>query len=176
MMVTGFTDNKLSQVATFSRSEPYKVGVNGVTNVVLLTGQTFSDLTVYYNINGIDYVTTFTNTDGYKMGKKLAGKSRTTLGGNLGPGNAKLYIDATSAPENADTIFKSYLSGFDFDEYPMIKDEKYLGQVFTPEIKDEIFIERTSTNVFERHSRLEDINNIEQLENYKNGFYNVKKV
>lgn len=174
MIVTGYTDSKLSQITTYDLKNPYKVGVNGVTDVIFNSGGTTTFITVKYNINGIDY-----QTELEQSFKSRGDVYKRVSGGDVifTNGISALYNEKRgNTPNYNRTEFKSYLSGFDFIEYPAIKDEKYLGQVFTPEIKDEIFIERTSTNVFERHSRLEDINNIVELENYKNGFFNVKKV
>ena len=48
-----------------------------------------------------------------------------------------------------------------------------MGIAFPPKIKTEIFIERQSISVFERHLRMEEIETIEQLTDYKNGYYNI---
>jgi hypothetical protein len=40
-------------------------------------------------------------------------------------------------------------------------------------IEKEIFIERQSISVFERHLRISEIGSIERLEQYKNGYYNI---
>mgnify|MGYP006928371703 CR=1 FL=1 len=76
---------------------------------------------------------------------------------------------------NRDTVFKVNKTVEDFEYKPLIKEEEKLEQVFLPEIESEIFIERGVNNIYERHMRLMDINNIDQLETYKNGFYYIKK-
>jgi hypothetical protein len=48
-----------------------------------------------------------------------------------------------------------------------------MGLVFPPKVINELFIERQSTAVFERHSRLSGIKNFGELENYRNGYYNI---
>lgn len=171
-MVTGTTDSKLSQIATYNLDNPYKVGINGVTNIVesTLGSQTF--LKVYYNIDGIEYTTTTRLTIKNNNGVLRKTQQESVVREIVKKGDFYVVREKNS---NNDTTFKSFLSGFDFINYPAVKDEEKIGQVFLPEIKDEIFIERMTPNIFERHSRLEDINNIEQLENYKNGFFNVTK-
>lgn len=184
-MITGNTDSKLSKVATYDLNDPYKVGVNGVTDVIEST-EGEENLTVKYSINGIDYETTFTlkerdNSGNFKKTNVFLGRLKNISDDNRPiplervPKNRGGILGFKGGSNSTPTTFKSYLSGFDFDDYPSIKDENKMGQVFPPEIKDEIFIERTFSNVFEKHSRLEDINNIGELENYKNGFFNVVK-
>jgi hypothetical protein len=58
---------------------------------------------------------------------------------------------------------------------PSIKEEVKMGVVFPPKINNDLFIERMSLAVFERHSRLATINNIGALEEYRNGYYNIVK-
>jgi hypothetical protein len=176
-MITGLTSSKLSQVATYNLNNPYQVGVNGVTDVIeetLKSGEKL--LIVKYGINGIDYETRFIlkEKDSFGQFKKIDVDVTNPNNPNIPKIRYPKKPTLTTSP-NKLTKFKSYLSGFDFEDYPAIKEENKLGQVFPPEIKDEIFIERTSSNIYERHSRLEDINNIEQLERYKNGFFNVVK-
>jgi hypothetical protein len=48
--------------------------------------------------------------------------------------------------------------------------------VITPKTEEEIFIERQSVSVFEPHSRLGEILTLEQLEEYRNGYYNVQNL
>ena len=42
-----------------------------------------------------------------------------------------------------------------------------------PEVKSEILIERDELTVFERHQRLSEINNLAELETYRNGYYKI---
>ena len=43
------------------------------------------------------------------------------------------------------------------------------------ETQSDIFIDRSQNSVFDVHLRLSEINNIDDLEKYGNGFYNIKK-
>lgn len=71
------------------------------------------------------------------------------------------------------TIFKTTMSGYDFDDYFSIKEEAKMGLVFPPKVTNELFIERMSVAVFERHSRLSEIKTLEGLIEYRNGYYNI---
>jgi hypothetical protein len=165
MWITGYTSNRLNEVRTLDRNQPYKIGVNGVFNVQ-------SDF-IEYEIGGVLFKT-FLNgtisvlntvspqdragTSFYKYRRFYSTPSRT-----LNPTNRR------------DTIFKIEKTVDDFEYKPLIKEEEKLEQVFLPEIDDQIFIERAYSNIYEKHMRLMDIRNIGQLETYKNGFYNIKK-
>lgn len=58
----------------------------------------------------------------------------------------------------------------------VIKKEVEMSISEPPKIEEEIFIERQETSVFERHLRMGEIKTIEQLEEYKNGYYNIFKL
>jgi hypothetical protein len=160
MWITGYTGSRLNEIRTLDPTNPYKIGVNGVFNIQ-------PDF-IEYEINGIFYKTytqeeipsTFTN-------------SRLNVTSGV---KTKTYTSYLSEPTKQNTIFRFQPSDNNFEVKPLIKEEDKLEQVFLPEIEDRIFIERTATNVFEKHMRLMDINNIGQLEIYKNRFFNVKKV
>ncbi len=48
-VITGFTENKLNNIRSYDYSNPYKVGINGVTKV--------TDTQIFYTINEINYIT-----------------------------------------------------------------------------------------------------------------------
>ena len=159
MFITGYTSNRLVDIRTLDINNPYKVGVNGVLNVQ-------TDF-VEYEIDGILYKTFFKRT--FKNGPKTSNKSARNLKAYTTPN----YI---SEPYRQDTTYKVQKNDDNFELYPLIKEENKLEQVFLPEIEDEIFIERGVGNIYEKHMRLMDINNIGQLETYKNGFYYIKRI
>jgi hypothetical protein len=159
MWVTGYTSNRLSEIKTLDRNNPYKVGVNGVFNVT-------SEF-VEYELDGIFYKT-YINTIPFFFQRGRDNIDDVTL--------IRSYTSPNSEPNNQDTIFKYKPSKNNFTNKPLIKEEVKLEQVFLPKIEDDIFIERTSTNIYEKHMRLMDINTLDGLETYKNGFFGVKKV
>jgi hypothetical protein len=158
MYITGRTSNRLSELKTLDVNNPYKVGINGVLNVQ-------TDF-IEYEIDDIYYKTFFNKT--FQNGPKSITKNQKKIKTYTAPN----YV---TEPYKQDTIFKLQKIGDDFEQYPLIKEENKLEQVFLPEIEDEIFIERGVGNVYEKHMRLSDINNIGRLETYKNGFYYIKK-
>lgn len=162
MWITGYTSSRLNEVKTLDPNNPYKVGVKGVYNVQ-------NDF-IEYSLDGIFYKTYIQNTPSIFQSAKKTNFNKVS--------EIKTYNTPTRFldPVKQNTIFRYQPSQDNFEYKPLIKEENKLEQVFLPEIEDEIFIERTFTNVYERHMRLMDINNIGQLEIYKNGFFNVKRV
>ena len=142
-MITGYTSHKLDLVRTYSLTNPYQIGVNGVTNITYdptsLTGIT----SISYTIDNINYVTNlpslvttfFTYYSGYDF---------------------EPYI-----------IFPNKQNTFD------IKEEAKMGLVFPPKVNNELFIERMNVAIFERQSRLSEITTLQGLIEYRNGYYNV---
>lgn len=145
-MVSGFTTNKLDMIKTFSRGQPYIIGVNGVTNItysdtVNLTGIT----SVSYTVEGVNYITTLP-------------KLITTF-----------YINS-----NGDD-FEPYYNQQNGQNTFDIKEEYKMNLVFPPKITNDLFIERMQFAIFEKHSRLSFIKNTDQLELYRNGYYEINK-
>lgn len=145
-MISGFTSQKLDLVRTYSKTNPYQIGVNGVTNITYNPINLSAITSVSYSIDNINYVTElpslitrfYTNYSGYDF---------------------EPYI-----------VFPNKQNTFD------IKEEAKMGLVFPPKVNNELFIERMSLSVFERYSRLSEIKNMGTLINYRNGYYNIKQV
>ncbi len=160
MWITGYTSSRLGEVKTLDKNNPYKVGVNGVFNVQ----PEFTE----YEIDGILYKTFYNYS---KLPLTIVGETSSQGFVIEGPYSTTDVINKS----RVNTIFKVEKNDNSFEYKPLIKEEKKLEQVFLPEIDAQIFIERESNNIYEKHMRLMDINNMGQLETYKNGFYNVKK-
>ena len=55
------------------------------------------------------------------------------------------------------------------------RNEHFLGFVDDPQIFSDVFVERGKMGVSEFNLRLNEIDNVGELDVYGNGFYNVKK-
>lgn len=137
-MITGFTSHKLDLVSTYDKNNPFQIGVNGVTNVEYDPTNLTAITKVYYTIGNVDYITD------YRKNVSIS-NSRQPYGSQF------------------PTIFKTTMSGYDFDDYFSIKEEAKMGLVFPPKVSNELFIERMSVAVFERHSRLSEIKTLDGL-------------
>lgn len=173
--VTGTTQDKLHLVKTYDPTQPYMVGTNGVTDV-------------YTDIDGVNHVKYI--IDGIKYHTKLI-KDISTQNKPLGvkswnfnnPINStKSYRPNTNEgtssaiePDNVyPTTFEYTTQPYnDITSYFVFKEEVKMGVVFTPKVEEDVFIERQSISVFEPQIRLGEINTLEGLETYNNGYYNI---
>ena len=57
----------------------------------------------------------------------------------------------------------------------LTKQEYLFGITSEPEVFSDVFIERGTTSVKERHLKLSEVKTLEDLVNYGNGFFNVSK-
>lgn len=156
-MISGSTTHKLDKIRTYSQTEPYKIGVNGVTNIDYDSNN--KPIKVYYGIDGISYESNLTEIS------RLLENNRSLVNINRG---TKI---------NPQTTFKTNLpsySNFLDNNGAFFRDEAKIGLVFPIKTEDQIFIERQYGTVLEQHSRLSEIKTLEGLINYRNGYYNIK--
>ncbi len=146
MILSGYTDDRLSEVRTYDKNNPYQVGYNGVTQLTVdIDGVVDS---VEYIIDNIKYIT--------------------NIGKPLFPNNPDIF--------KTQTVYFFESSGLSEENINIFKKEVEMGISEPPKVEEEIFIERQETSVFERHLRMGEIKTIEQLEEYKNGYYNIFKL
>lgn len=146
MIISGFTDSRLSEVKTYDTNNPYRVGYKGVTSI---TADINGNITlVEYTIDGIDYVT--------------------SIGQPLFP-NSDLYF-------KTQTVYYFNSSGLTQNDINVIKKEAEMGISEKPKIESDIFIERQSTSIFEKFLRLDEIGSLEELVDYGNGYYKIFKI
>ena len=58
---------------------------------------------------------------------------------------------------------------------PQIQQEYLLGIISQPEVESDVFIDRTNFSVLDKHLRLSEVESLEHLTNYGNGFYNINR-
>jgi len=148
MILSGYTDDRLLEVRTYDENQPYIVGYKGVTQI-----NTDSD----GSINFVEYV-----IDNIKY--------QTSIGKPLFP-----FPNGGDA-FNSETIYFFNASNLSQENINVIKKEVEMSISEPPKVEEEIFIERQETSVFERHLRMGEIKTLEQLEEYKNGYYNIFKL
>jgi hypothetical protein len=145
MIISGYTDSRLKDVSTYSKTQPYQVGVNGVIVATYSPPPTSKAQFVSYIIDDIRYDTSISKTIFFGNGAFL----------------------------KTNTIYFFNSIGLTQQEINVIKREVEMGITEPPKIESEIFIERQSSSVFERHLRMGEIITLEQLEEYRNGYYNI---
>ena len=133
-MISGTTSHRLTEISRYSTTQPFLVGVNGVTNITYNSDGSINQ--IFYTLDGIYFITTYT-------------------------------------PPDYPTIFYTNLTGNYFQNINLIKEESKMNVVLPPKIDNQIFIERMSLAVFERHARLSNIKSLGSLGEYRNGYYRI---
>lgn len=165
-LISGYTESQLERVRSYNQNNPYIVGLN----LDDLPSKGFTGV-LEDKSNSILYV--------------IGGKIDST--GNYIENTGVIYetFDETRLVQDARTgnfveipvtVFKYLNKGYrdyNINVYANIKEEKYLGVVFPPQVDNDVFIDRGTVNVMERHLKLSEIDSVEQLERYGQGFFNV---
>lgn len=159
LIVSGLTSSRLEELKSYDVLLPYIVNfdiesvnyinyngllINGVSRITKLD----DDIVYVFDANNDPSIGTSNQTTGLR------------------------YIDN-------DFETKFYFTSEDYNLTNSIleanfKEEYLIGVVDKLETKNDIFIDRGNINVNERILKMSDINNLSQLENYGNGFYNLK--
>ncbi len=207
MAITGTTSSKLFKVKTTDLTDPYKVGVNGVVSILggefgLKTITYVLDDITYTTTANVIQNEVYSGELLFKEPTteiSFTSKKRSSIRNSKiieSPKNGSKIVnyfklDRTSGGEtsnkktqpleiniNPNTQFvTNKLSYDDFTTIPIYKESDYVGLIGKPIIKSEIFMERDKGSVFERHQRLSEINSINDLETYRNGYYeNIKTI
>jgi len=58
---------------------------------------------------------------------------------------------------------------------PQIQKEYLLGIINEPEVKSDVFIDRSTFSVIDKHLKLSEVKSLEHLTRYGNGFYNINR-
>ena len=58
----------------------------------------------------------------------------------------------------------------------LINEEYLMGILYPPEVFSDVFIDRGATTVMEKHLKLSELEGVEHLEKFGNGFYNIVKI
>jgi hypothetical protein len=173
--VTGSTDSKIEDLRSYNGSMPFQPGFDMEQN------------------NYIDYLST-----------PISGHSRVVMSGeptsyvfdaiydlNIGTplqSTGLLYYDYTGLTRNVIINGVSVnipVTNFDFvgqgwnqtniSLSALTKEEYLFGIISPPEVQSDVFIDRGITTVMDRHLKMSEITNLEQLVRYGNGFYKLRK-
>jgi hypothetical protein len=161
--LTAETESRAGEVRSYSSLEPFKLNfdVNDYT-YINFTGGT---------VNGVDRVTRMGTAFTYVFG---ADKNDPNIGTNTQK-NGLRYIDFGNTGTNV------YYTGEGWNQTntslsALTKEEYLFGIISKPEVKSDVFIDRGITTVFEKHLKLSEITNLEELNRYGNGYYNLTKI
>lgn len=159
--ISGLTDDKLYSVTSYISSQPFIPGLN--LNL---------DPNYYTAVDGL-----FTNYTAYTLDAQIGNITGTGLHYYTYDFNRLIYnsnIDEYFSIPYTEVFYQS--EGWNINNITLsalLKEEKYFGVVFPPKVENNVFIDRGTASVFEKHSRLRTIKNMGQLVIYGNGYYNL---
>jgi len=169
--VTGLTEPKYDLVQSYNILNPFPINFDLSDDIYTnFQGNVISAFTGVLsktpNATGYTVDADFTNTGSTGILYVTYNKDRTVT-----------YENGTTA-QFKNTIFQFLGEGWNMYNTSLsalTKEEVFLGIVFPPEINNEVFIERGLTSVMEPHLRLSEVENLDHLERYGNGYYKIQK-
>lgn len=173
--ITGYTDSKLEDLRSYDAKAPFKTGfdieranyynytnslIKGVSRIhsmaepriYVFDAPTGSTLGTSNQVNGLQYI-------------EYTGQTRQVILNGI---NSVIPITQFNYIPEGINILNSSLSAITKEEY-------LFGIIFPPEVKSEVFIERGITSVMDKHLRLSEIKNLNELSRYGNGLYKLNK-
>lgn len=174
LVITASTESRIDAVKSYNIANPFKINF-------IMGNET------YYNyknelIDGVNELTSLGEPSIYAIDANNDANI-----GTIYQNTGLLYSDYTGQTRNVvvNNVVKSlpltnvsYI-GEGWNEtntgvYASYKEEYLFGIISPPEIKSEVFIDRGTTSVLDRHLRLSEIKNLNNLTKYGNGFYNIQ--
>ena len=175
LMITGATDSKIEDVASYDRNNKYRTSFNTHTENYLN----------YKNVNiiGVDMIHSmnepriyvFDTYNNAKLGTinqdsglrylEYTGISRTVVIDNI----------RTKMPLTEFYYIGEGLNMTNTSLSAITKEEYLFGIISTPEVQSDVYIDRGQTSVMDMHLRLSEIKNLSELARYGNGFYKLNK-
>lgn len=169
------SDSKLNTVLNYNKNDKYRVDFDVKREIY----ENFEGV----NITGVDRVT---NINGDEITYVLNTK-RDSMMGTVGQTTGILYVDNSgdnlSLPSQLDNdITKTKIqynsegwNNTNTSHTPQIQEEYLLGVISEPEVKTDVFIDRSTFSVLDNLLRLSEVESLEHLTRYGNGFYNINR-
>jgi len=161
-LITTSSDSYLDDVKSYDNKDYYKLNFDiNSESYVNYTGKT---------INGVNRVTYLGDPITYVFDVDKNDKQIGTTGQTSG----LLYQDYATG----ETIASYKGEGWNPTNTSLsaiTKEEYLLGITSTPTVKSDVFVDRGITTIFEKHFKLSEITNINELGRYGRGYFNVVK-
>ena len=174
-VIVSTSDSKLSQLKTYDETEQYKINFN-------IKRENYNGYTGVF-VTGVDRVT---NIDGETV-TYVFDAVRDSFIGTTGQTTGILYqdnpIDGVDIPEELDGDISQTRVQYQSEGWnetntsieAQIQEEYLLGIISEPEVESDVFIDRSTFSVLDKHLRLSEIESLDHLTRYGNGFYNINR-
>jgi hypothetical protein len=160
--ITGQTESKAEDVRSYSSLQPYSLNFDTNTeSYINYSGGT---------VNGVDRATSLGNPFTYVFGADVTDPNI----GTINQKNGLVYQDFSGKTSN--TVVSYVGEGWNETNTSLsalTKEEYLFGIISKPEVKSDVFIDRAITTIFEKHLKLSEISNLDELTRYGRGFYNI---
>lgn len=162
--ISGFTDSKVEGLRSYNPLNPFIVDFD-------------IERENYFNFQGtpINGVSRVTNISGDTVTYTYDAKNDL----NIGTSNQTtgiLYKENINSITDDVTLMKYQSEGWNSTNSQLsaiIKEEYLMGITTFPEIENDVFIDRGVITVMESHLRMSEVESLDHLIRYGNGFYNV---
>lgn len=174
-VIISASDSKLSQLKSYDETEQYKIDFN-------IKRESY----VNYQGDPIIGVDRVTNIDGETV-TYVFDTVRDSFIGTTGQTTGILYqdnpIDSIDIPEELDgnitrTQVQYQSEGWNETNTSIeaqIQEEYLLGIISAPEVESDVFIDRSTFSVLDKHLRLSEVESLDHLSRYGNGYYNINR-
>lgn len=159
-IISGVTSSLLENFRTYNSNNPYVVNFDiNKSNYFNYSGASINGVSRITKINGNDYEYAVDGNNDLNIG------TTNQLNG--------IFYKETKNSGKANFRFKSEGFNLTNSKYSSIFKEDYLmGVINKPEVINDIFIDRGNISVFESHLKMSEIESLDHLEKYGNGFFN----
>ena len=173
--INTITDSKSHRVKSYSEIIPYKEGLN-------ISEEPYRN----YKNEDIDGVDRVVKIDGEEITYVTGANADINLG-TTGQTSGFLYVDNPNEGLNSNNVeitedmitSSQYIgegwNGTNTSIDPQIQKEYLIGIIGQPEVKSDVFIDRGVVSVLDMHLRLSEIESLDHLDRYGNGFYNINR-
>ena len=162
--LTALTESKIDEVVSYDSNDRFKLGLD-------ITKEGYLN---YNNvpISGVSRVTSNSEPKIYVLDTEndaFLGTDNQTTG--------LLYKDFSGTiPTTSVRYTTEGINQTNVSLSAITKEEYLFGIISQPEVRSDVFIDRTITSITDLHLRLSEIRNLDSLIRYGNGFYNITKI
>lgn len=177
--IISYTESRLNSLKSYNKLNPYIIGfdleagnytnydnqiINGVSRVTSNTPKRY-----VFDGNDDALLGTTGQTTGLLFEDDVYGETE------VGVGQAKGFLKPLKGISSVQHKAEGW-NNTNVSLDAITKEEYLMGIINEPEVFSDVFIDRGATTVMEKHLKLSEVESLEHLQNFGNGFYNIVKI
>lgn len=162
-VITATTESRIEEVKSYDNNQPYRLNFDTESETYL----NFSGGTV----SGVNRITRIGEPMTYVFD---ADKNDTNIG-TINQNNGFVFNDFSGTNQTTISYIGQGWNQTNITLSAITKEEYLFGIISKPEVKNDVFIDRGITTVFEKHLKLSEIRTLDELQRYGRGYFNVTK-